>query len=194
MRRTLMSFSVSTSSGRPSPSRSSAVIASSPPCHSGAASTSSTTAHTSCKGASISLLALPPRCAIALARHYRDLVQNVNMGVEPIPLGPEDRAILALECRTIAGHTCKVVRLAPDGEAGPFEIERLRARIAERIELAPALRRTLGGGAHEPLWVEDDGFEIDRQIAAAPVAAALDPPELPALVARLFEQRLDRSR
>jgi len=116
------------------------------------------------------------------------------MGVEPIPLGPEDRAILALECRTIAGHTCKVVRLAPDGEAGPFEIERLRARIAERIELAPALRRTLGGGAHEPLWVEDDGFEIDRQIAAAPVAAALDPPELPALVARLFEQRLDRSR
>ncbi len=53
-----------------------------------------------------------------------------------IPLGPEDRAILDLECQTIAGHTCKVVRLAPSAQA--IDVERLRERIAARIELAPA--------------------------------------------------------
>ncbi|HTZ86187.1 MAG TPA: wax ester/triacylglycerol synthase domain-containing protein [Solirubrobacteraceae bacterium] len=112
--------------------------------------------------------------------------------MQAIPLGPEDRAILALEGATIAGHTCKVVRLASSG--GSLEIERLRARIAERIALAPGLTRKLGGTADQPVWVEDDDFEIDEQIVAAPVERAVDRPELLALVARLFEQRLDRSR
>src|SRR5919199_1094596 len=59
-----MSFSTSTSVGRPSASSSSALIATRPPCHSGALSTSSTTAQTSSSGASISSLALPPSLAI----------------------------------------------------------------------------------------------------------------------------------
>jgi Wax ester synthase/diacylglycerol acyltransferase catalytic domain/WS/DGAT C-terminal domain len=111
----------------------------------------------------------------------------------PTPLGPEDRAILELECRTIAGHTCKVVRLAP-GEHGELALDWLRERMAERIALAPALTRTLGGSAREPAWVDDDGFDISQHVVAAPVERAVTRPELPALVARLFEQRLDRSR
>jgi diacylglycerol O-acyltransferase len=111
----------------------------------------------------------------------------------PIPLAPEDRAILALECRTIAGHTCKVVRLAPT-EHGRLTLERLRERLAERIELAPALTRRLGGSAHEPAWVVDDEFDLDEHVVAASVERALTQPELRALVAQLFEQRLDRSR
>ena len=54
----------------------------------------------------------------------------------PIPLGPEDRAILDLEGPTIAGHTCKVVlmgRTAPDVGA-------LRAAIGARLDAAPPLR------------------------------------------------------
>lgn len=116
------------------------------------------------------------------------------MSAKAIPLGPEDRAILDLECRTIAGHTCKVVRLSAGEGGGSFDLERLRARIAERIELAPALTRKLGGGASEPAWVEDDDFEIDGHVVAAPAAGPVDRPGLRALVARLFEQRLDRSR
>src|SRR5664279_5462037 len=65
-RLTLMSLSVSTTVARPSPSCSSALMASRPPCHSGAVSTSSTTAHTSSRGASISSLALPPRFPITI--------------------------------------------------------------------------------------------------------------------------------
>src|ERR1700733_14392755 len=51
-----------------------------------------------------------------------------------VPLSAEDRAILALESPTIAGHTCKVIHLT---EAAP-DLAQLRARIAERIHLAPA--------------------------------------------------------
>ncbi|MCW3030397.1 MAG: Acyltransferase [Solirubrobacterales bacterium] len=112
---------------------------------------------------------------------------------ELIPLSAEDLAILELECATIAGHTCKVVRLAAR-EGAPLDVERLRERIAERIALAPALTRRLGGSERSPSWVLDDDFDLARHVVSADVRAPLDDPGLLALVARLFEQRLDRSR
>jgi diacylglycerol O-acyltransferase / wax synthase len=112
---------------------------------------------------------------------------------ELIGLGVEDRAILDLECRTIAGHTCKIVRLAPGDGAG-LDAARLRERIAQRLALAPALTRRLGGTAHRPGWVHDEDFDLAQHVVAAPVERPLDRADLLALVARLFEQRLDRSR
>jgi diacylglycerol O-acyltransferase / wax synthase len=112
---------------------------------------------------------------------------------DAIPLGQEDRAILELECQTIAGHTCKVVRLAPGG-AALCDASALRARVAERIELAPALTRKLGDSSRGPAWVADPDFELAEHVVAAPVERALDHAGLLALVAELFEQRLDRSR
>ncbi len=112
---------------------------------------------------------------------------------ESIPLGPEDRAILDLECRTIAGHTCKVVRLAP-GQGDAFAAARLRERVGERIELALPLTRKLGGTEHAPAWVPDEDFDLSEHVVAAPVDGPVDHAELLALIARLFEQRLDRSR
>ena len=109
---------------------------------------------------------------------------------DSIPLGPEDRAILALESPTVAGHTCKVVRLG----RGPLDLERLRARIAERIAVAPALTRRLGEDAGEPSWVPDADFDVARHVDRAPVEGAVDRAALQELVARLFEQRLDRAR
>jgi WS/DGAT/MGAT family acyltransferase len=107
-----------------------------------------------------------------------------------IPLGPEDRAILALESATVAGHTCKVVRLGGD----PPAIESLRARVAERLELAPILTRRLGGSAREPGWVPHEGFDVAEHVGPAPTDGPVDHAGLLALVARLFEQRLDRGR
>ncbi|HEX7609968.1 MAG TPA: wax ester/triacylglycerol synthase domain-containing protein [Solirubrobacteraceae bacterium] len=107
-----------------------------------------------------------------------------------IPLGPEDRAILALESATVAGHTCKVVRLA-----GPApEIELLRARVRERLELAPMLTRRLGGSEREPAWVPDPGFDVTAHVGRAPAQAPVDHAGLLSLVSRLFERRLDRER
>jgi diacylglycerol O-acyltransferase len=113
--------------------------------------------------------------------------------MEMIPLGPEDRAILDLECQTIAGHTCKIVRLGRrDGAA--LDAGLLRERVAQRIGLAPELTRRLGGDAHAPGWVPDRDFDLANHVVAAPVDRPLDHAGLLALVAELFEQRLDRSR
>jgi diacylglycerol O-acyltransferase / wax synthase len=110
---------------------------------------------------------------------------------DPIPLGPEDRAILALESPTIAGHTCKVARLG----GAPLDVDALRARINERIALAPALTRRLGDNANgEPSWVPDADFDVAHHVGPAPVDGPVDRAGLLELVARLFEQRLDRAR
>lgn len=107
----------------------------------------------------------------------------------PIPLSREDRAILALESETIAGHTCKVVVL---GGPAP-EAAALRAAIDARIAAAPALTRRLGGPADAPAWVPDERFDAARHVVLAPADAPLDATGLRAAVARLFAQRLDRA-
>ena len=109
---------------------------------------------------------------------------------QEIPLGAEDRAILELECATVAGHTCKVVRLGSE----PLEIETLRERVAGRLALAPALKRRLGGSSESPGWVVDEDFDISRHIRSAHVDGPIDRAGLPAFVARCFERRLDRAR
>jgi diacylglycerol O-acyltransferase len=110
--------------------------------------------------------------------------------MDPIPLAPEDRAILDLECETIAGHTCKVIRLGGEGA----ELEDLRARVAERVAAAPALATRLGGTADEPAWVPWEGFDPAARIRPLEVDEPIARADLPEHVSRLFEQRLDRER
>ena len=114
-----------------------------------------------------------------------------NADVPPrIPLGPEDRAILALECETVAGHTCKVMRLGPSGPS----VTALRERIAERIHLTPALTRRLSDDANAPAWEPDPDFDLAQHVVEHRHQRPVDPAGLLKCVARLFEQRLDRSR
>jgi diacylglycerol O-acyltransferase len=110
--------------------------------------------------------------------------------MESIPLGREDRAILALESDTVAGHTCKVVVL---GDGAP-DLAALRKSVGERIDAAPALTRRLGGTPDEPEWVPDESFEVGNHIVEAPVGEPVDLVGLRTAVAALFEQRLDRER
>ncbi|MFZ0088885.1 MAG: WS/DGAT domain-containing protein [Solirubrobacteraceae bacterium] len=108
---------------------------------------------------------------------------------EVVALGAEDRAILALESPTVAGHTCKVIRLGVHAPGVP----ELRKRIAERIHLTPALTRRLDQAADgSPVWVPDRRFTVDRQIVEHHHGDPVDLTGLRRCVARLFEQRLDR--
>ena len=107
-----------------------------------------------------------------------------------IPLGPEDRAILALECATVAGHTCKVMRLGPHGPTPAA----LRERIASRIYLAPALTRRLSDNLTAPAWEADPDFDLARHVVEHRHQRPVSPEGLLTCVARLFEQRLDRNR
>jgi diacylglycerol O-acyltransferase / wax synthase len=109
---------------------------------------------------------------------------------EPILLQPQDLAILALESQTVAGHACKVV-LVGDGAPGLAE---LRSAIGRRIAGAPELTRRLGEVGGAPAWVPDERFDLAAQVVACPTAGPLDDAGLRREVARLFAERLDRSR
>src|SRR3954447_1837270 len=95
-------------------------------------------------------------------------------------LSHEERAILALESDVVAGHTVKVVAVQPAVGA-----DALRARLAERLDATPLLRRRLAGEEWE------DGAEPDL---AVHVAAVDEGGSVPEVVAGLFAGRLDRSR
>jgi hypothetical protein len=107
-----------------------------------------------------------------------------------VPLQPEDRAILDLECETIAGHTCKVIRIGP----GAPGIEDVRRLVERRLGDAPELGWRLGGTAEEPAWVSAEGFSVDRRVRPLERGEPLREDEIPAAVAALFAQRLDRDR
>jgi hypothetical protein len=108
-----------------------------------------------------------------------------------VPLGPEDLAILELESATVVGHTCKILRLGPDGPG----VAEMRRRIAERIHLAPALTRKLGTGADgAPAWVLDPDFSVAEHVLEHAHGQPVDHAGLRRCVARLFEEHLDRER
>ena len=107
------------------------------------------------------------------------------------PLTAEDCAILAIESATIAGHTCKVVKLDPSS----LGVSALRARVAERIHLTPALTARLGKAPDgSPAWVPDPAFDVDNHVVEHHHSDPVDDAGLRRCVARLFEQRLDRDR
>jgi hypothetical protein len=117
-----------------------------------------------------------------------DIIERVDMG--GVPLEPEDRAILDLESATIAGHTCKVIRIGP----GAPGLEDLRALVDRRLGGVPELSWRLGGTAEEPAWVPADGFDVSRRVRPLERDDPLRPDEIPAAVATLFAERLDRER
>jgi diacylglycerol O-acyltransferase len=105
------------------------------------------------------------------------------------PLSAEDLSILELENETVAGHTCKVVVLG-----GPLDPERLRASIAARVSRAPELSMRLAYADGRPCWAPEPDLDLAAHVVFDAAREPLDEAALRATVARLFEQRLDRSR
>ena len=107
-----------------------------------------------------------------------------------IALGPEDRAILALECPTVVGHTCKIIKL---GQGGPT-LEVLRSRVESGLVRVPVLTHRLGGAPGAPEWVPDARFDLNHHVVAAVVESPLGDAGLRTLAGALFAQHLDRER
>jgi diacylglycerol O-acyltransferase / wax synthase len=111
-------------------------------------------------------------------------------------LSEEDRAILDLESRTIAGHTCKLIVLGPSSRPGA-RLEILRRQIAGRLADAPRLRERLVAtplGVAAPVWIEDPRFDVANHVLPLASRGPIDRRELPELVAMLMRGRLDRTR
>lgn len=107
-----------------------------------------------------------------------------------LALHAEDLAILALECPTVVGHTCKIIRLAPGGTTA----DALRSRVASRLAAVPVLTYRLGGSPAARAWVPDAHFDLSHHVVAAPTPAPVDEDGLRALAGALFAQHLDRER
>ena len=108
-------------------------------------------------------------------------------------LSPEDSRILALESKSIVGHTCKVVIAERTGDG----VEHLRDRIARRISLAPSCRRRIVTTPYRldaPVWADDPDFDVRRHVDRVPVDGPVGEMELREIVARLMAQRLPRDR
>jgi diacylglycerol O-acyltransferase len=108
-------------------------------------------------------------------------------------LSPEDSRILALESKSIVGHTCKVVIAERTGDGVTY----LRDRISRRISLAPGCRRRLVVTPHRldaPVWADDPNFDVRRHVRKVPVAGHVGDGELREIVARLMAERLPRDR
>jgi WS/DGAT/MGAT family acyltransferase len=108
-------------------------------------------------------------------------------------LSPEDSRILALESKSVVGHTCKVVIADATGDG----VEYLRDRIARRISLAPGCRRRLvmtPGRIDAPVWADDPNFDVRRHVSRVPVAGPVGDTELREIVAALMAERLARDR
>src|SRR5262245_10022651 len=108
-------------------------------------------------------------------------------------LSPEDSRILALESKSIVGHTCKVVIAERSGDG----VEYLRDRIARRIALAPSFRRRIVTTPYRldaPVWADDPDFDVRRHVRAVPLTGPGGRDELHEIVAGLMAERLPRDR
>jgi diacylglycerol O-acyltransferase len=112
------------------------------------------------------------------------------------PLGPEDVEILRLESGTVAGHALKIAILHPAEHAARPDAEVLRTRVAERLWRAPRLRSKLRTGVarHAAAWVDDPAFDVREHVRPLPVSEPVSEDGLRRVVARVMEERLERSR
>jgi diacylglycerol O-acyltransferase / wax synthase len=107
-------------------------------------------------------------------------------------LSDEDTRILALESPTIAGHVCKLLIVER-----PLTVEALQRHVADRLPRARRLGQRLAPtplGIANPVWVDDDAFEIGRHVRRVEADEPVGRERLLGIAAALMAERLDRSR
>jgi len=110
-----------------------------------------------------------------------------------------DRAFLVFETGVTPMHLGGAMIF----DAGPLatsgrgvDVGRIRARIGSRLHLVPRYRQRLATIpiAGQPIWVDDDRFDLSHHVRHAPVAPPGDEEQLKQLIAQIFSQPLDRGR
>jgi diacylglycerol O-acyltransferase len=84
-------------------------------------------------------------------------------------LTPLDRSFLYVESPTAHMHVAARARFIPDPELPPVTLDRVRDLVRCRLHASPRFRQRLAfppGGISAPVWVDDPGFDLDRQVVA----------------------------
>jgi WS/DGAT/MGAT family acyltransferase len=82
-------------------------------------------------------------------------------------LSPLDASFLAVETRTAHMHVGWVSLFEPPPDGISFE--QLRAHVAGRVQRVPRFRQRLATvpfGLGDPVWVDDERFDLDRHVCA----------------------------
>jgi WS/DGAT/MGAT family acyltransferase len=107
-----------------------------------------------------------------------------------------DASFLYLETPTTAMHVGSVARFTPP-EGQPFDYDAFCALVARRIGLVPRYRQKLRfvpGHLANPVWVDDEDFDITYHVRRSALPKPGDDDQLRALVGRLQSRPLDRAR
>jgi WS/DGAT/MGAT family acyltransferase len=110
------------------------------------------------------------------------------------PLSAADRSALAAEQGPVTMNVGGV--LVFEAGAG-LEHARVLERVGQRLHLVPRYRQRLQSaapGVTNPVWVDDDQFDLGWHVRRAALPAPGGPQELGDLVGQELSRRLDRSR
>ena len=109
-------------------------------------------------------------------------------------LSPADRSSLAAE---IGSVNMAVGGLLVFDDGPGLGYEAVLARVADRLHLVPRYRQRLqstAAGFANPVWVDDEGFDLGWHVRRAVLPAPGGDAELAELAGREMSRRLDRSR
>jgi len=109
----------------------------------------------------------------------------------------QDAAFLALETPTNHMQVAALAVLDPATVPGGYTFAKVRERVAERLRLAPPLRRRLVEvplGLGHPVWVDDPDFDLDDHLRRVALPSPGGEAELLELAAEAMGRPLDRSR
>lgn len=116
---------------------------------------------------------------------------------EAVKLSSLDAGFLYMETPEMPMHVGSLSMFQlPKGYKGDY-FEAFKAQIADRIEDAPMLKRKLARtllDVDHPSWVEDEQFDINRQIFRASLAAPSDMAALRRTVGWMHAKLLNRAR
>lgn len=108
-----------------------------------------------------------------------------------------DAAFLALETPTAHMHVVGVAVLDPSSSERPFTVDAVRALVAARVGMIPALRHRVVEvpfGLYVPMWIEDPDFDVSYHVRRAALPEPGGPAELAEFVADVAGRPIDRSK
>jgi diacylglycerol O-acyltransferase len=108
-----------------------------------------------------------------------------------------DASFLYFETPTQLLHVCGLVIIKPDSMPGGYSFRSFRDEVERRVSSVPEFRQKLRHvplDLDHPVWVEDEHFDIDRQLHRIALPAPGEDAELAELCGHLAGVPLDRAR
>ncbi|MEY8015770.1 WS/DGAT/MGAT family O-acyltransferase [Mycobacterium servetii] len=108
-----------------------------------------------------------------------------------------DASFLYLETPSQPLHVCSILELDTATMPGGYTFDRLRDALALRIKATPEFREKLANSPlnlDHPVWVDDDGFDIDRHLHRIALPSPGGRAELSEICGHIASLPLDRRR